>query len=45
MEHDVHLSDDVDSGGATSKIIAAVIVLAAIVALAGYVVFGSGMWA
>jgi hypothetical protein len=45
MEHDVHLSDDVDSGGPTSKIIAALIVAAAIAAIAGYIVFGSGMWA
>jgi hypothetical protein len=44
MEHDVHLSEDVDSGGLTSKIIAGVIVAAVIVAIAGYVVFGSGMW-
>jgi hypothetical protein len=45
MEHDVHLSEDVERGGLTSKIIAAVVVGAAILALAGYIVFGSGMWA
>jgi hypothetical protein len=45
MEHDVHLSEDVDSGGLVSKIIAGVVVAAAIAAIAGYIVFGSGMWA
>lgn len=45
MEHDVHLSDDVDSGGLGSKLVAGLIVAAAILAIAGYVVFGSGMWA
>ena len=45
MEHDVHLSDDVDSGGLVSKVIAGVVVAATIVAIAVYIVFGSGMWA
>ena len=44
MEHDVHLSEDVDRGGLISKVIAALVVGAVIMAIGGYVVFGSGMW-
>jgi hypothetical protein len=45
MEHDVHLPEDVDRAGVISKVIAALVIAAAIAAICGYVVYGSGMWA
>ncbi len=45
MEHDVHLSDDVDRGGMLAKIIGALIVAAVFVGIGGYIVFASGLWA
>ena len=44
MEHEVHLSDDVDRGGMTAKIIAVVIILAILAGGGAYMVYGSGMW-
>jgi hypothetical protein len=45
MEHDVHLSDDVDRGGMLAKIIGALIVAAVFIGIGGYIVFASGLWA
>jgi len=45
MDHDVHLPEDVDRAGVFSKVIAALVIAAAIAAICGYVVCGSGMWA
>jgi len=44
MEHDVHLSDEVDRGGIVAKIIGALIVAAVFIGIGGYVVFASGLW-
>ena len=43
MDHDVHLADDVDKGGAASKLIAIALPIAIILAVVGWVVYGSGM--
>ena len=44
MEHDVHLPDDVDRGGLIAKLTALGIVAFVILAVAGWVVYGSGLW-
>jgi hypothetical protein len=44
MEHDTHLPDDVDAGGAGAKLIALGIVAFLILGVAGWVVYGSGLW-
>lgn len=44
MEHDAHLPDDVDRGGVLAKLTAAGIVAFVILAVGGFVVYGSGLW-
>jgi hypothetical protein len=43
MDHDMHLADDVDKGGIASKIVAIALPVAIILAVVGWVVYGSGM--
>ena len=45
MEHDVHLSDDVDRGGVIAKLVIALAIAAVFLGIGGYVVFASGLWA
>lgn len=42
MEHDAHLSEEVDQAPASMRIISLVVLLAAMFGLAGYVFFGPG---
>lgn len=44
MDHDVHLSDDVDRGGLVAKIVAAVVIVSIFIGVGSYVVFASGLW-
>lgn len=44
MEHEAHLSEDVDRGGMTAKIVALAAILAIFVGIGVYMVYGSGMW-
>lgn len=44
MDHDVHLSDDVDRGGLFAKIAAAAVIVSIFVGIGSYVVFASGLW-
>jgi hypothetical protein len=43
MEHDAHLAEDVDQIGPRAKIIALVVLAAALFGIAGYVFFGPGV--
>mgnify|MGYP001552954046 CR=1 FL=1 len=43
MDHDMHLAEDVDRGGAAVKIAAIALPIAIILAVVGWVVYGSGM--
>jgi hypothetical protein len=43
MEHDVHLSEDVDRGGLAAKIAAIALPILIILGVVGWVVYGSGM--
>jgi len=44
MDHDVHLSDEVDRGGLVAKIVGALIVASVFIGVGGYIVFASGLW-
>lgn len=44
MQHEAHLSDHSEVG-VGARIFAAIIVVAAILGIGTYVVYGSGMWA
>jgi hypothetical protein len=44
MEHDAHLADNVDAAGPRAKIITAIVIVAALLGLGAYMVYGSGMW-
>jgi hypothetical protein len=41
MEHDAHLSEDAEKPGAGAKIIAVIVIVAALLGLGAYVVYGS----
>lgn len=43
MQHQTYI-DDKQSQGFASKIVAVLLVVAAIAAIGGYVVYGSGIW-
>ncbi|MGH6828007.1 MAG: hypothetical protein ACREFW_03750 [Rhizomicrobium sp.] len=43
MQHQAHLSEKDEPNG-RARIVAILVVIAAIVAIGGYVVYGSGMW-
>jgi hypothetical protein len=44
MEHEAHLSEDVDRGGMATKLIALAVIVALIIGTGVYLVYGSGMW-
>jgi hypothetical protein len=44
MEHDAHLADNVDAAGPRAKIITAIVIVAALLGIGTYFVYGSGMW-
>jgi hypothetical protein len=41
MEHDAHLSEDAEKAGPGAKIIAVIVIVAALLGLGAYVVYGS----
>lgn len=43
MQHQAHISEK-DEQNFTTKIVAIIVVVAAIAAIGGYVVYGTGMW-
>ena len=42
MDHDAHLAENVDQAGASTKVIALVVLVVALFGAAGYVFFGPG---
>lgn len=43
MDHDMHLSEDVDRGGLAAKVVAIALPVAIILGVVAWVIYGSGM--